>query len=83
MRGVTITDRPDGRVRIAVTDDGPGIPDEEWAVVAGDSEITQLQHASGLGLWLVKWVADRHGGDLTRLDVGSDGATVAVDLPTE
>jgi PAS domain S-box-containing protein len=80
---VTITDRPDGRVRIAVTDDGPGIPDEEWAVVAGDSEITQLQHASGLGLWLVKWVADRHGGDLTRLDVGSDGATVAVDLPTE
>ena len=80
---VTITDRPNDCVRIAVTDDGPGIPDEEWSVVTGDSEITQLQHASGLGLWLVKWVADRHGGDLTRLEGGSDGATVAIDLPTE
>ena len=80
---VMITDRSNDCVRIAVADDGPGIPDEEWLVVTGDSEITQLQHASGLGLWLVKWVADRHGGNLTRLEGESDGATVAIDLPTE
>ena len=79
---LTITDRPNDYVRIAVADNGPGIPDEEWSVVTGDSEITQLQHASGLGLWLVKWVADRHGGDLTRLEGESEGATVAIDLPT-
>ena len=80
---VTVTDRPDGRTRISVADDGPGIPEEEWSVVAGDREITQLQHASGLGLWLAKWVADRHGGDLTLLAAGADGTTVAIDLPTE
>ena len=78
---VTVSDRSD-RVRIAVADDGPGIPDAEWAVVAGDREITQLQHASGLGLWLAKWVADRHGGDLELLAAGPDGTTVAIDLPT-
>lgn len=77
---VTITERPDGDVSIAVHDDGPGIPDHEWAVVTGDREITQLQHASGLGLWLVKWVADKHGGTLRR-DENGDRTTVALDLP--
>lgn len=77
---ITVSDHDD-RVRIAVADDGPGLPDAEWAVVAGDREITQLQHASGLGLWLVKWVADRHGGDLELLAAGTDGTTVAIDLP--
>lgn len=70
----------DGELRIAVGDDGPGIPDDEWDVVAGDREITQLQHTSGLGLWLVKWIADRHGGRLLRTD--GDGAEVVVCLPT-
>jgi len=79
---VAVDDRPDG-VRIAVADDGPGIPDDEWAVVAGNREITQLQHASGLGLWLAKWVADAHGGDLELVSAGSDGTTVAIDLPTD
>jgi PAS domain S-box-containing protein len=79
--GITVADRPDGGVRIAVADDGPGIPDEEWSVVAGDREITQLQHASGLGLWLAKWVADRHGGDLELVSAGAEGTTVAIDLP--
>jgi PAS domain S-box-containing protein len=77
---VTLTERSDGGVSVAVHDDGPGVPDEEWAVVAGDREITQLQHASGLGLWLVKWVADDHGGTLRRGEDG-DRNTVAIDLP--
>ena len=78
---ITVTDRPDSGVRIAIDDDGPGIPDAEWSVVAGDREITQLQHASGLGLWLAKWVADRHGGDLELVSADADGTTVAIDLP--
>jgi signal transduction histidine kinase len=78
---VTVSDRPGDAVRIAVEDDGPGIPDAEWSVVAGDREITQLQHASGLGLWLAKWVADRHGGDLELVTADAGGTTVAIDLP--
>jgi signal transduction histidine kinase len=78
---VTVTTRADDVVRFAVADEGPGIPEEEWSVIAGDREITQLQHASGLGLWLAKWVADRHGGDLRPVD--TDNNTVAIDLPLE
>ena len=61
------TDRP---VRLRVTDDGPGIPPEEWAVVAGERDITQLDHGSGLGLWLVKWIVTACDGRLRRLDGG-------------
>jgi signal transduction histidine kinase len=70
----------DEELAIEVRDDGPGIPDDEWDVVAGGREITQLQHTSGLGLWLVKWIADRHGGRLERQEDG-DGAAVVVRLP--
>jgi len=78
---VELTDAPDGGVRVAVHDDGPGVPREEWDIVTGGREITQLQHASGLGLWLVKWVADTHGGTLRLERADEDGSTVAIDLP--
>ncbi|MBZ6497044.1 PAS domain S-box protein [Natrinema longum] len=80
---ISVTDRSDASVRIAVSDDGHGIPEEEWSVVAGDGEITQLRHGSGLGLWLAKWVADRHGGSLRLVSAGVDGTTIAIDLPPE
>ncbi|SHG41412.1 PAS domain S-box protein [Halobaculum gomorrense] len=78
---IRVVDFDEETVRIAVADDGPGIPDAEWSVVAGDREITQLQHASGLGLWLAKWVADMHGGDLRLVSADEDGTVIAVDLP--
>jgi signal transduction histidine kinase len=38
-------------IRLRVADDGPGIPDHERSAVGGSTEITQLKHGSGLGLW--------------------------------
>ncbi len=78
---VTVSDA-DGDLSLVVRDDGPGVPDAEWDVVFGNREITQLQHTSGLGLWLVKWIADRHGGRLERVDPDEDGGAVAIRLPT-
>ena len=66
--------RLENRMEFTIHDAGPGIPDHEWEVVAGDADISQLQHGSGLGLWLVRWVVDRHGGDLIR-DTASNGTT--------
>lgn len=49
---------------VEVSDDGPGLPENERAVLFGDRPITQLRHSTGLGLWLTKWILDCHGGEL-------------------
>jgi PAS domain S-box-containing protein len=78
---VTLRGRAEGGgAAITVSDDGPGIPEAEWEVVTSDREITQLDHGSGLGLWLVRWIVESHGGHL-ELDVGEGGTTVTVRLP--
>jgi two-component system OmpR family sensor kinase len=78
---VTLSATVEGdRVVVQVTDDGPGIPEAERAVVTGETAVTQLEHASGLGLWVVRWVADAYGGDLA-FDVDDAGSTVRLSLP--
>jgi len=69
------------RIRIAVTDDGPGIPAEERELLAEDREITQLRHASGLGLWLVNWVVTQSGGELSFEEASSGGTRVVLEVP--
>jgi len=71
------TDRAEGRVDLRVDDDGPGIPDYERTVVDESTEITQLEHGSGLGLWIVRWVADSCGGRL-RFEESDLGGTAVV-----
>ncbi|WP_257300730.1 PAS domain S-box protein [Haloarchaeobius sp. FL176] len=51
-------------VEIRVADDGPGIPEQERALITGDRDITQLQHGSGLGLWAINWIVESFGGSL-------------------
>jgi len=71
----------DGWAEIRVSDDGPGIPEPEREVVTGRRAITQLEHASGLGLWLVKWIVEGYGGliDFGESDLG--GTAVTIRLP--
>ncbi len=69
------------RAAIRVADDGDGIPDHERAVVAGEAEITPLQHASGLGLWLVSWIVDAYGGSVVFGNSDLGGAEVSLSLP--
>jgi PAS domain S-box-containing protein len=75
---VTVTaDADDEWVELAVGDNGPGIPDEEIAVLERGEE-TPLQHGSGVGLWLVNWVVERSGGTLS-FESG-DGTTARIRL---
>ncbi|QLD87242.1 PAS domain S-box protein [Natronomonas halophila] len=67
-------------VTLAVSDNGPGIPAPDRERVLGEREITQLDHAQGIGLWLVKWLTESYGGDLS-FDVDEDGTTVLLTLP--
>jgi signal transduction histidine kinase len=66
-------------VRIEVADDGSGIPNHERAVLT-EGEETDLEHGSGLGLWLVNWVVERSGGRLTFADNEPNGSVVRMDL---
>ncbi|OYR83501.1 histidine kinase, partial [Halorubrum sp. E3] len=73
---------------LVVTDDGPGMPAAERAVLTGEE--TPLEHASGLGLWIVRATADAFDGwlsiETTRAadDSASDddtGTTVTMGIP--
>jgi signal transduction histidine kinase len=75
---VTVTATAEANtVTVVVADDGPGIPAQEIEVIEEGRE-TALDHASGLGLWLVKRVVTQSGGQLS-FDV-SDGTRVELTL---
>ncbi len=60
------------RVGVVVVDDGPPIPEDEYAVLTGDHDIDRLSHGSGLGLWLVHWMVELSNGEI-RFEHGPDG----------
>ncbi len=75
---VTIEIEPTSEwIRLAVEDDGPGIPPEDISVITGEREISQVNHAGGIGLWLVDWIVSRHGG---RLSISSSESATAGDV---
>lgn len=65
-------------VRVRVSDDGPGIPATDLKSIR-TGEVTPLGHASGTGLWIVRW-AIRSVGGAVEFD-GEDGTTVALIVP--
>ena len=74
-RRVEATIRENGTTTcLEVTDNGPGIPPDERAVLQSEEE-TPLSHASSIGLWLVKWMCETQGGTV-RFDATDDGTTV-------
>ncbi|WP_420182217.1 ATP-binding protein [Haloarcula sp. KBTZ06] len=73
-------ERTGGDAFVRVLDDGPGIPAVERAVVFEDADITNLQHGSGLGIWLARWVAEAAGGGI-EYDRTDGWTTVSLRLP--
>ncbi len=85
-------ERDDLRLRVAVTEDehagvvtvedsGHGISDTEIATLEAGEE-TALQHGSGIGLWMVRLLVDKSGGELSidgETDLG--GSRVRIALP--
>jgi signal transduction histidine kinase len=67
-------------VEITIADDGPGIPEHELAPIRSGSE-SQLQHGSGIGLWLLRWGARALGGTVAFEDRDSGGTVVRIGVP--
>lgn len=67
-------------VTLRVCDDGSGLAADEVSALDLDAE-RPLHHASGVGLWLVKWITEASGGRM-RIEDGIDGGVcVAMTLP--
>jgi two-component system OmpR family sensor kinase len=77
-------ERDDGRLRVSVTDSGPGFSDavldrafEPFARVDGD----RAGEGAGLGLTIVRAVAEAHGGSATARNLEEGGAVVSIEVP--
>ena len=68
------------RVQVQICDNGPGIPDGERRAITNEAE-TPLEHISGLGLWLVKWIVDGMDGSLSIEQNSPRGTVVTLSFP--
>jgi signal transduction histidine kinase len=76
----------DGRARVEVSDEGPGIPRSERTRVferfyRSDAARSARDGGTGLGLAIVRWIVDLHGGDITVESGASTGCRMVVWLP--
>lgn len=54
-----------GKIRVIVSDTGPGIPDDLKRVIFGRfARFEPGEHSKGLGLYIVKALISRYGGDI-------------------
>jgi len=70
----------DDWVEISVTDDGPGMPEMEAAVLETGEE-DPLNHGQGLGLWMVRMIVTQAGGNVS-VESTTDGTEVRLRSPT-
>jgi PAS domain S-box-containing protein len=70
----------DDRVTVAVADDGPGISELERTALERGHE-TPLEHATGLGLWFVRWTVTNVGGEIDIHENEPRGSVVRLSLP--
>jgi len=79
-------DRAVGRLAIAITDSGIGIPAAEQAKLfskffRGSNVLKMETDGSGLGLYLARNIIARHGGSLTVSSQEKQGTLVKIELP--
>lgn len=68
-------------VGIRITDNGPGIPEQERAVIADDAEVSPLNHSDGVGLWSAAWILQGYDGEIRIQERTPTGTIVEVLLP--
>ena len=83
---LAIDARPGGRVRFVVQDDGPGIPADQRERVFNrfhrtDAARDRASGGAGLGLAIVRAIADAHGGAVTAGSSPEGGASIELELP--
>lgn len=77
---VSATERTDS-VIVRITDNGPGLPDNQKEEIFRKGENGQESQGTGIGLFLVQTLVKNYGGDMWVEDNEPEGATFDVELP--
>lgn len=85
--GLALSTGTDGTIRVLVTDRGPGIPSNERALIFDRfyrSQTAQHQRVAGagLGLSLVKHIAEAHGGHVSVESTVGEGSAFRIHIPS-
>jgi two-component system, OmpR family, sensor kinase len=75
-----------GKARLIVLDDGPGIPPADLERIFErfyQSDAARSGEGTGLGLAIARWIAQEHGGRIVATNSPRGGAAFTVELPTE
>jgi signal transduction histidine kinase len=78
----------DSRVRIEVSDRGPGVPADQQRVIfekfgRGHTAGSPGKPGTGLGLFIARSITEAHGGVLEVSSAPNEGATFALSLPVD
>jgi len=79
-------DTADGTARLAVADDGPGIPDDDLERIFErfyQADQARSGEGTGLGLAIARWIAQEHGGRVIAGNNPGGGAIFTVQLPAQ
>jgi PAS domain S-box-containing protein len=72
----------EGRIKVLIKDDGPGIPQEKIGRVFDPFYTTkQVGEGTGLGLSICHGIISEHGGNIYAESRQGEGATFIIDLP--
>ena len=84
---VGVTARRDGEnIIIAVSDRGMGIPQDDLPYVfdnffRSESKAVRRKKGTGIGLAIVRYIVEAHGGTITAASTPGSGATFTIQLP--
>ncbi len=77
---VDVTRRSDAVV-VRIADDGPGLPENERRLLNGETDVSQLTHSDGFGLWVTSWIVTGSGGTVSVAANEPRGTVVEIRLP--
>lgn len=82
---ISVSETSDYHVLVEVSDNGPGIPENNLADVFtrfySERPVEQFGEHSGLGLAISQQIVEAHGGSISATNTDADGALFSVKLP--